>query len=109
GIFAFAYQRYKNKKQQELQQLKIEQQETLLEAVIEAQEEERKRIAKDLHDGIGQQLSGLKMGTQKLSRALKSKDQELAREADELAKIISETAEDARSLSHQMMPRALME
>lgn len=109
GIFAFVYQRYKNRKQQELQQLKIEQQEILLEAVIEAQEEERKRIAKDLHDGIGQQLSGLKMGTQKLSRALKSKDQELAREADELAKIISETAEDARSLSHQMMPRALME
>ena len=39
---------------------KIQLQQTISSKIIEAQEEERKRIAKDIHDGIGQMLTALK-------------------------------------------------
>lgn len=75
-------------------------------AVIIATEEERKRIAKDLHDGVVQQMAAIKLT---LSNVLKGlpKDQ-----ADEVAraKIMTEAAaEETRSISHQMMPKVLIE
>ena len=41
-------------------QQKIQLQQTISSKIIEAQEDERKRIAKDIHDGIGQMLTALK-------------------------------------------------
>jgi signal transduction histidine kinase len=105
----YSYQRYKARKEAELQQRIIEEQERGLEAVFHAQEEERKRIAKDLHDGIGQQLSGVKMAFQKLSKRLQGVLPEREGEIRQLTKVISETADEVRSISHQMMPRALLE
>ena len=104
-----AYKRYQAKKNAEVQQRIIQEQEKGLKAVFFAQEEERKRISKDLHDGIGQQLSGLKMALQNRSSKLKDKLPEEAAEFEKLAKIASESANEVRSISHSMMPRALTE
>lgn len=46
--------------QQRINELEIEKQMAASEAVLEGQEEERKRLAKDLHDGLGGMLSGIK-------------------------------------------------
>ncbi len=81
----------------------IEEQERGLKAVYEATEDERRRIAKDLHDGLGQQLTAIKMGFQRLSVA--TEDQEV----NFLKKLIDETAREARDISHKMMPRSLVE
>ncbi len=78
-------------------------------AVFNAQEEERKRISKDLHDGVGQQLSGLKMAFQKLGRELKTIAPERAPDIVRLSNIVSESADEVRAISHQMMPKALTE
>lgn len=102
GLF---YTRYRSIQGQKLQQAVISEQEKGLEAVFLATEEERKRIAKDLHDGVGQQLSALKMGFEQL------KDQMIDTDTQQsftyLGTLIDETAQDTRSISHQMMPRAL--
>ena len=103
------YKRYQARKNAELQRLIIKEQEKGLEAVFNAQEEERKRISKELHDGIGQQLSGLKMAFQKLSGGIKEKLPEKKEEVEKLTEIVSESADEVRSISHQMMPRALIE
>jgi len=103
------YQRFKTKKETELQKKIIEEQEKGLDAVIHAQEEERKRISKELHDGIGQQLSGLKMNFQRLGKQLEDNSGSFKKEVDQLTNIISESADEVRSISHQMMPRALVE
>lgn len=109
-VSAFAlYKRYQGKKNLEVQQIKIEEQEKGLLAVFKAQEEERKRISKDLHDGIGQQLSGLKMAIQTISSRLLSKLPEEEEEFRKLAQIASDSADEVRTISHQMMPRALTE
>ncbi|MBC7778016.1 MAG: tetratricopeptide repeat protein, partial [Phycisphaerae bacterium] len=56
------YNRYRLRKKAELDAAIIREQKLGLSAVIEAQEAERKRIARDLHDGIAQELVALKLG-----------------------------------------------
>lgn len=79
-----------------------------LKAVLVATEDERKRIAKDLHDGTVQTLTGLKM---RLQRALSRMTLPEADKADltETIKILDEASAEVRNISHQMMPRVLSE
>lgn len=100
-------QRNKRKVQAEKDAALIRERDRGTQAVFTAQEEERKRISKDLHDGVGQQLSGIKMAFQKLGKELKHQVPERSQEIDKLSEIISESADEVRSISHQMMPKAL--
>lgn len=83
----------------------IREREKGLKAMVKATEEERKRIAKDLHDGVGQQVTGLKLYLQQMKLA---KDENLSKAA-KINEIVNELGEDIRSISHQMMPRSLQE
>lgn len=76
-------------------------------AVIQAEEKERKRIAQELHDGIGQQLGGLKIRLQNMEENIV--ESSLKSNLMHLKGIVDETASDVRTISHQMMPRALSE
>lgn len=78
-------------------------------AVFDATEEERRRIARDLHDGIGQQLSGLKLGWDGLRHQLSDRDQTKTDQLRRLSEVLDESAKEVRNLSHQMMPRTLQE
>ena len=101
-----SYNHFRARARSRLQDAVIEEQKKGLEAVFTATEEERKRIAKDLHDGIGQRLSALKMGFQQLMDEVNS-DQNPR--SGKLKELISDTANETREISHQMMPRALTE
>lgn len=76
----------------------------LLSQLINAQEEERKRIARDLHDDVGQSLTsilvGLKLATQ---RADSPHDDQL----DEIRETANQTLESVRLLSRQLRPSIL--
>ncbi|TFV97126.1 tetratricopeptide repeat protein [Algoriphagus kandeliae] len=102
----FIYQRNRSRQKAALQQAIIEEKERGFDAVIQATEDERKRISKDLHDGIGQQLSALKLGLISLQ---KKADPEMQSELVEITDRFSKSADEIRQISHQMMPRALME
>lgn len=88
------------------QQILVAEREKGLKAVFDATEQERQRIAKDLHDGIGQQLSGIKLS---LSRLVKKLPEDESGSVTKLTDVVDQTAADVRTLSHQMMPRALQE
>ncbi len=103
----FIMQRNKRKVQQEKDKAIIEEQEKGLVAVFNAQEEERTRIAKDLHDGIGQQLGAVNLNFQALAKNIISISDDFKPDIDKIKKMIVETGTDVRSISHQMMPRAL--
>lgn len=100
------YNRYRTKQQLKLQELLLKQQELRNKAIIETEEKERIRIAKDLHDGVGQQLSALKMNMS----AYESKQVDLpAKDSyDALVAMLDESIKELRTVSHNMMPNALL-
>jgi signal transduction histidine kinase len=87
----------------------IEERERGLRSIIQATEDERKRIAKDLHDGIVQSLTGLSLRLQKQARSAKAKDSGLDEELNSTHSILDESIAEVRGISHQMMPRVLSE
>lgn len=99
--------RYRYRQKQMIQQAVIEEQQRGLQAIIRATEEERQRIARDLHDGIGQQLAGLKMKWESISTSLPGT--EWHEKVSSITEQLQKTSEDVRNLSHQMMPKSLKE
>lgn len=99
------YNRYKLKKQQELNEVIIKQQELRSKAVIDAEEQERTRIAKDLHDGIGQQLSAVKLLANSLEHT--NTETEHNTKLTNLKTILDDSIKEVRAISHNMMPNAL--
>lgn len=110
GLFflgLFVIQKNKRRSEEEKNLAIIHERDQGMKAVINAQEEERSRISKDLHDGIGQQLSGLKMAWQNLSGVLSQSNPDEKNKLNELTQILDESAIEVRNISHQMMPKTL--
>jgi signal transduction histidine kinase len=105
-IFLALYilQKNRRKSQAEKDAIIISEREKGLQSIIETTETERRRIAKDLHDGIGQQLGGLKLAWQQIGKNV-SPEEKIKLET--LTKILDETSIEVRNLSHQMMPKML--
>lgn len=104
-----AIQRNKQKAQSEKDAAIIEERERGLDGIINATEEERKRIAKDLHDGIVQTLTGLRLKLDKQIRGLPDISEEKKAELKDGVGILDDAIAETRGISHQMMPRALSE
>ncbi|HOX83223.1 MAG TPA: sensor histidine kinase [Chryseolinea sp.] len=75
-------------------------------AVIEAEENERARVAKDLHDGLGQLLSAAKLSLTAVS--LPSDDMQ-GQLLNNSIQVLDQATQEVRSISHNLMPVALME
>lgn len=80
---------------------KLEMQEKMIESAVGAEEEERNRIAKDLHDGIVQQLVACGMFAQNLQDKLGDKEI-LESEIDNLYKLIRDITNETRDISHNL-------
>ena len=77
-----------------------------LKALIDAQEEERNKIARELHDGVVQQMGSIILKSRKLFSKKKLTNE---KESQELLQSLENSNKDLRNISHQMMPRALKE
>jgi signal transduction histidine kinase len=77
--------------------------------VTAAQEEERQRIARELHDGLGPTLASLNMRLRTVSRLLERDDHPAAEEIEELAEQTQAGIRDIRRLIHDLRPVALDE
>jgi signal transduction histidine kinase len=92
--------------QAEIERLEREHLRTrLLEKVITAQEEERKRIARELHDETGQALTSLKVRMQTMSQHCPVP--ELKTQIKDFQQLVSQTLEDVHNLALELRPRAL--
>lgn len=76
---------------------------TTLRNIIHGQEHERKRISQELHDGIGQQLIGLKFA----ANAIKRRNKEITTEVNTLTDYINEIIQEVRRISYSLLPSVL--
>ncbi len=77
-------------------------------AVIEAQEMERKRIAGDLHDSVGQMLSLTKLHLSEIMDASQDMLPEHGQMLERSVNIIDEACQEVRNISHNLMPGPLI-
>jgi two-component system, NarL family, sensor kinase len=109
-VSLLSYRNYKQKQklqQQRIAELETEKQLTATEAVLKGEEQERTRLAKDLHDGLGGMLSGIKYSFQTMKGNLvmtPENNQAFERSIDMLDSSIKEM----RRVAHNMMPEALV-
>ncbi|KAA0991281.1 ATP-binding protein [Dyadobacter aurulentus] len=75
-------------------------------SLIEGQEEERKRFALELHDGIGQMLTGLKLHAEKL-KSVQFHDEKNQRRFEQLVSLIQDIIQTTRQISFNLMPSVL--
>jgi signal transduction histidine kinase len=113
SLLAIGWLMYKSHQQKQQLQLgriaELEKEKKLLatEAMLKGQEEERSRLAKDLHDGLGGMLSGVKFSFSNMKENLIMTPENLQvfqRGLDMLDSSISEM----RRVAHSMMPEALL-
>lgn len=107
GIVFFLW-RNKNLQQQEavLQEQKIRLREAQINAVIESQEQERRRFATDLHDGMGQLISALQLNISSLRSLHTFEKRDQLFEASE--QLLTEVHDEIRNIAFNLMPPVLV-
>jgi len=82
----------------------ISEQRRLEQEILRISEHERQRIGQDLHDGLGQMLTGIGLITKNLAQQLGKDNHPLAEEAEEISNLIKQADEQARSLARGLVP-----
>jgi PAS domain S-box-containing protein len=75
--------------------------------VLEISEDERRRFGRELHDGLGQQLTALELMSHTLARELKLAGSPSAKSAEEISKHTRRAITQTRRLAHGLAPVAL--
>lgn len=101
------YNRYRLRQQAKLDAAIIKEQRLAIKAVIEAQDAERERLSKDLHDGVLQQLVAAKAGLSYLQTKTDMPAEIKHANLQKISSLMDDTAGDLRNISHLMMPPAL--
>lgn len=87
---------------QEILKVNYERARDLAKKLISSQEDERKRIARDLHDDINQRLALLSVEIQRMRDVAPATYGELRSRMDELGRRTSEISNGVQSLSHEL-------
>lgn len=88
-----------------MRKLHDEQQTDLLNAVFETQESERRRLAEDLHDSVGQVLSAIKLNLHRLNKA--GADETKTPLLADTRKLTDECIQEIRNIIHNVLPPVL--
>lgn len=116
GFGAFLFYRHRQKElfmkdqvalqKQQIENLEKQQQIVALDHLLQGQEEERKRIAQDLHDGLGGLLSTVQVKVNNVLRSSSGGENEAS--LLQSANMISDACQEVRRIAHDMMPGALI-
>ena len=116
-LFFISRRSYRNKQRIAIQEKELQKQEILklekekqlaaTQALLKGQEEERGRLAKDLHDGLGGILSGAKYSFNNMKQHF-ILSEENARIFEKSMGMLDESISELRRVAHNMMPETLM-
>lgn len=105
ALLFFVYQKNKQLNQQKIQVLKKEQETQQMKAIIEGEEKERKRFARELHDGLGAVLATVKMQISGIRH--KFPDVQSSSTYQKAESLIDDACRTVREVSHDLMPHVL--
>src|SRR5690242_2883158 len=105
-LFVLVHQRRVIRYQLDMQKMREEQQKQLLQAAIESEEKERRRIAGDLHDDIGGSLATVRLY---LLQAARTRTRPQEDTEDPARDLLDEIIGKIRQLSRQLSPEMLTE
>lgn len=92
---------------QRIRELEKEHQLVAMQSVLKGQEEERSRLARDLHDGVGGLLSGIKLSLSSMKGNVFLSEQN-AQSVNSVIVQLDHSIGELRRVSHNMMPEALI-
>ena len=95
-------------KDKRINELLKEQEIQAIEAMLTGQDNERKRIAEELHDRLGGMLATIKLHYSKLDREISSQNEQLKVQYDKAGNLLDETVEEVRRISHDLYSGVLM-
>lgn len=98
--------RTRQKRRRMIDAEKLNNQKEQLRATIKTQEEERIRFARDLHDGLGQLLTALKLNVSNLTPSQNGSPEASGHVANNL---IREMHQEIRNISFNIMPQVLVQ
>jgi two-component system CheB/CheR fusion protein len=75
--------------------------------VVSAQETERRRLSRELHDGLGQMLSGVKFRLQSLPMEIASRPKKARQSISSVTQVLDRAIAEVRRVSRDMMPSEL--
>lgn len=101
------YQQKQKLQQQRINELETEKKLAAAEAVLRGEEKERTRLAKDLHDGLGGMLSGIKYSLNTMKGNL-IMTPENAQAFERSMEMLDNSIKEMRRVAHNMMPEALV-
>lgn len=105
GYSMVLYRKNKRISAQQLTAIQQQQELKLSQAMLTGQEEERNRVARDLHDGLGSMLAGVKISLSGIASGReKDHDQQLRDTIHQLDNSVSEL----RRIAHNIMPPTLL-
>ena len=99
----FTYGRYRLKERLRFEEALASEQRLRFSAVLQAQEQERKRLAGELHDGLGQLLATAKLNFMSAEDALQG-DEEDRKAYDTALHLLDDAFTEVRQVSHNLMP-----
>ncbi|ASZ12966.1 hypothetical protein KTO58_09515 [Chitinophaga pendula] len=108
-LFVLVFARYQGRllrQQERLHAERMKHQQELLEVLIQSQEEERRRIGRDLHDEVGNALSNLRLTVDVFSARVPTADAMVAFTRD-CKQTIDRVIKDVRAISHDLSPVTL--
>lgn len=101
-LFVVFYQKKMIEEQLKRQQLELEFQQKMMEATLESEENERRRLAGDLHDSVGGMLSTIRVGLTTIAKRLP--DPQLIEQSKQM---LDDTLSSVRRISLDLMPSTL--
>lgn len=102
-FFVLFYQRRMLESKLRQQNMEVEYQQKMLQAALESQENERKRLAADLHDGIGAMLSTIRLSLGILARVEGVPTENI----NQTKTMLDDTITSVRRLSRDLLPATL--
>jgi len=92
--------------EQQVKQLEQEKQLVATQAVLDGEVQERTRIARDLHDGLGSMLTGSKMNVETLKNDLLHGTLDVT-SCNNALKLLNDSSKELRRIAHHLMPDSL--